>query len=109
MVTTLVNHDIKRPPKISDNKDSWYFSCDPYCVKNVKQGVFPGPYFLLFELNTNIYSVHFEYEKIRIRKNSVFGHISGSVTGLIIDNLDKSSQENEVKNRKKKFQYSGLK
>ena len=42
-----------------------------------KYGVFTGPYFPAFELNTEIYSViQSEYRKIRTRKNSVFGHFS---------------------------------
>ena len=40
--------------------------------------VFSAPYFPVFELNTEIYSVNLriqsEYRKIRTRKNSVFGH-----------------------------------
>ena len=49
-----------------------------------KYGVFFGPYFPVFGLNREIYSVNLriqsEYRKIRIRKNSVFGHFSRSVT-----------------------------
>ena len=48
-----------------------------------KYGVFPGPYFPAFELNTERYFVFHriqsEYGKIRTRKNSVFGHFSRSV------------------------------
>ena len=47
-----------------------------------KRGVFSGPYFPIFGLNTEIYRVNLriqsEYRKIRIRKNSVFGHFSRS-------------------------------
>ena len=47
-----------------------------------KRGVFSGPYFPVFGLNTEIYRVNLriqsEYRKIRIRKNSVFGHFSRS-------------------------------
>ena len=47
-----------------------------------KYGLFSGPYFRVFGLNTKIYRVNLriqsEYRKIRIRKNSVFGHFSGS-------------------------------
>ena len=43
-----------------------------------KYGVFSGPYFPVFGLNTDIYGVNLriqsEYRKIRTRKNSVFGH-----------------------------------
>ena len=45
-----------------------------------KYGVFSGPYFPVFRLNTEIYCVNLciqsEYGKIRTRKNSVFGHFS---------------------------------
>ena len=48
-----------------------------------KYGDFSGPYFPVFGLNTEIYGVNLriqsEYRKIRIRKNSVFGHFSRSV------------------------------
>ena len=48
-----------------------------------KYGVFSGPYFPVFRLNTEIYSVNvrirFEYRKIRTRKNSEFGHFLRSV------------------------------
>ena len=39
-----------------------------------KYGVFPGPYFPAFGLNTEIFGVN----KIRTRKNYVFGHFSRS-------------------------------
>ena len=45
-----------------------------------KYRVFSGPYFPVFRLKTEIYSVNLriqsECRKIRIRKDSVFGHIS---------------------------------
>ena len=48
-----------------------------------KYGVFSDPYFPVFGLNTEIYSVNHriqsEYRKIRTRKNAVFGHFSRSV------------------------------
>ena len=44
-----------------------------------KYGVFSGPYFPVFGLNTEIYSVNLRiqsaYRKLRTRKNSVFGHL----------------------------------
>ena len=44
-----------------------------------KYGVFSGPYFPVFGLNTEIYgSIQSEYRKIRTRKNSIFGHFSRS-------------------------------
>ena len=46
-------------------------------------GVISGPYFPVFGLNTEVYSVNFciqsKYRKIRTRNNSVFGHFSHSV------------------------------
>ena len=48
-----------------------------------KYGVFSGPYFAVFGLNTEINGVNIriqsEYGKIRTRNNSVFGHFSHSV------------------------------
>ena len=48
-----------------------------------KYGVFSGPYFAVFGLNTEINGVNIhiqsEYRKIRTRNNSVFGHFSHSV------------------------------
>ena len=45
-----------------------------------KYGVFSGPYFPVFELNAKIYRgnlrMQSDYEKIRTRKNFVFGHFS---------------------------------
>ena len=45
-----------------------------------KYGVFSGPYFPVFGMNTEIYGVDLriqsEYRKIRARKNFVFGHFS---------------------------------
>ena len=45
-----------------------------------KYGVISGPYFPVFGLNTEIYSVNIciqsEYRKIQTRNNSVFGHFS---------------------------------
>ena len=46
--------------------------------KVFKYGFFSGPYFPVFGLNTEIYSVNFgilsKYGKIRTRKNSIFGY-----------------------------------
>ena len=51
-----------------------------HCVKSVKYGVIPGPYFPVFGLYTDIYGVNIgiqsEYRKIWTRDNSVFGHFS---------------------------------
>ena len=45
-----------------------------------KYGLFSGPYFLVFRLNTEIYEVNLliqsKYRKIQTRKNSIFGHFS---------------------------------
>ena len=50
--------------------------------KMSKYGFFSGPYFPVFRLNTEIYSVNLriqsKYRKIRTRKKSVFGHFSRS-------------------------------
>ena len=47
-----------------------------------KYGVISGPYFPVFGLNTERYSVYLrirsEYRKIPTRNNSIFGHISHS-------------------------------
>ena len=47
-----------------------------------KYGVFSGPYFPAFAVNTETYGVNlriqFECRKIRTRKNSVFGYFSRS-------------------------------
>ena len=62
-------------------------SCSPFILsftawKASKYGVFSGPYSLVFELNTEFYSVNLciqsEYRKIRTRKNSVFWYFSRS-------------------------------
>ena len=56
-----------------------------------KYGVISGPYFPVFELNTEIYSVNLrtqsEHMKIWTRKNSVFGHFSRSDTIFWEDRL----------------------
>ena len=60
-----------------------YFD-DDTARKVSKYGVISGPYFSLFELNTEIYSVNLrvqsKYRKTRTRNNSVFGHFTRSVT-----------------------------
>ena len=52
-----------------------------------KYGVFPGPYFPAFGLNTQRYGVSVRIQsecgKIRTRKNSVFRHFSRSVCLVI--------------------------
>ena len=52
-----------------------------------KYGVFSGPYFPAFGLNTERYFVSLriqsECRKIRTRKNSIFGHFSGSANSEI--------------------------
>ena len=64
--------------KMSDFKHFWHFTA----WKVSKYGVISGPYFPVFELNMEIYSVNLriqvEYKKIRTRNNSVFGHFSRS-------------------------------
>ena len=59
------------------------FRITPTAWKVPKYGLFSGPYFPTFGLNTERYeeSLRFQSEcgKIRTRKNSVFGHFSCSV------------------------------
>ena len=47
-----------------------------------KNGIFSGPHFPIFGLNTEIYGVNLriqsEYRKIRTKKSSVFGQFSRS-------------------------------
>ena len=55
----------------------------PFTARKVsKYGVFSGPYFPVFGLNTEFYQlnlrIHSEYGKIGTRKNSVFGYLSPS-------------------------------
>ena len=45
-----------------------------------KYGIFSGPYFPVFRLNTDWIRIQPEYGKTRTRKNSVFGHFSRSVS-----------------------------
>ena len=56
--------------------------------KASKYGVFSGPYFPAFGLNTERYFVSLcirsECGKIRTRKNSVFGHFSRSVASSVL-------------------------
>ena len=59
----------------------------PYSIiawKVSKYGVFSGPYFPTFGLNTEVYSVNLRIQskcrKIRTRKNSLFGHFSRSTS-----------------------------
>ena len=53
----------------------------------LKYGVFSGPYFPAFGLNTERYEVSLRIQsecgKIRSRKNSIFGHFSGSANSEI--------------------------
>ena len=52
-----------------------------------KLRVISGPYFPVFGLNTEIYSINLriqsEYRKIRTRNNSVFGHFSRSASNHV--------------------------
>ena len=58
---------------------AWFF----HYVNSVQMRSFYGPYFPVFGLNADIYTINHriqsEYREIRTRKNSVFGHISRSV------------------------------
>ena len=64
----------------------WHLSFNICTVWKVsKYGVFSGPYFPVFGLNTEIHGVNLriqpEYRKIRTRKNPVFGLFSSNVGG----------------------------
>ena len=56
---------------------------DIHCVKVSKYGVFSGPYFSVFRLNTGRYGVYLRIQskcgKIWTRKSSVFGHLTRGV------------------------------
>ena len=66
---------------------------EDHYVKSIQIRSFSGPYFLVFEVNTERYSVSLhiqsEYREIRTRINSVFGHFSRR--GLHIHYLTPSS------------------
>ena len=72
----------------------WEFGFDEIIIarKVSKYGVFSGPYFPVFGLNTEIYGVilriHSEHRKIRTRKNSLFGHFPPNVVVLVLLVLD---------------------
>ena len=72
----------------------WEFGFDEIIIarKVSKYGVFSGPYFPVFGLNTEIYGVilriHSEHRKIRTRKNSLFGHFPRNVVVLVLLVLD---------------------
>ena len=84
-----------------DWKNTWFITTRSYYYftkllreKCPNTEFFSGPYFPAFGLNTERYGVSLciqsECGKIRTRKNSVFGHFSGSsifTKGLIIDVL----------------------
>ena len=61
---------------------TYLFVCISTAWKLYKYGVFSGPYFTVFWLNTEIYRLNLriqsKYGKIQTRKNSVFGHFSPS-------------------------------
>ena len=65
------------------------FSRTSTAWKVSKYGVFSGPYFPVFGLNTEIYSVNLriqsKYRKLRTRKNSIFGHFSRSNTYILFE------------------------
>ena len=75
-----------------------------------KYGVFSGPYFPAFRLNTERYElslrIQSECRKIRTRKNSLFGHLSRcDVVPVALYNAKKVSHSNtyvESKNQNTK-------
>ena len=74
--------------KVNTNVATWNVRTLHQCGKEVsKYGVFFGPYFPIFRLNTEIYSVNLriksDYRRIRTKKNSVFGRFSRSAAQVI--------------------------
>ena len=65
-----------------------------------KYGVFSVPYFPVFGLNTEIFGINlhiqFKCRKIRIRKNSVFGHTPYITQWLALLNLLNITQNHET-------------
>ena len=57
-------------------------------------GVISGPYFPVFGLNTEIYSVNLriqsEYRKMQTRNNSIFGHFSRAEINPVISHTAKN-------------------
>ena len=69
--------------------------------KMSKYWVISGPYFPVFGLNTEIYSVNLriqsEYRKIRTRNNSAFGHFSRSDKYTILEKINATRLRNQTK------------
>ena len=65
--------------------------------KMSKYGVFPGPYFPVFEVNTELYGVNLrikpKYGKLRTRKNSIFGHFSCSESHKVLSGIHAEASE----------------
>ena len=64
------------------NRQKFFECCNSDAAWKVsKYGVFSGPHFPVFRLNTEIYgNVQSEYRKMCTRKSSVCGHFSRNVT-----------------------------
>ena len=78
ILRNLLKKEREKKRKSSTTKELWIMSMGIFSVWQVsKCGVFSGPYFPIFGLNTEINGVNLciqsEYGKIRTRKNSVFG------------------------------------
>ena len=73
-----------------------------------KYGVFSGPHFPVFGLNTEIYGVNIriqtEYREIRTRKSSVFGHFSRSVIVFGATSFKVKLVPSNIEERKKLFE-----
>ena len=67
-----------------------------------KYGVFSGPYFPVFGLNTEICTVNLriqpKYSKIRTTENSVFGHFSHSVSDQLSQEIVNVGEERQYPN-----------
>ena len=73
------NVSYRTPVVVASNISKAKLSSNLFTAWKVfKYGVFSGPYFPVFELNTKIYSanlrIQFEFRKVRTRGNCVFGH-----------------------------------
>ena len=83
-VTTMSMQWLQRSWKLhwmkSVKRRSFFWSV-LYTKRKVSEvGVFSGPYFVVFGLNTGLdFRILSKYGKIRTRMNSVFGHFSHSV------------------------------
>ena len=68
------------------------------CRKKVRIWIFFDPYFSFFGLNMKIHHVNLNFQsqckKIRIRKNSKFGHFSRIANNIVLVSLSHPTQNN---------------